>query len=52
MRFPYLCTDNLFAVRERLRCLSRTTALLFVNDNVALRERQINPSNETRENAL
>ena len=31
----------LFAVRERPRCSSRTTALLFANDHVALREQQI-----------
>ena len=38
MRFPCLCTDGLFTVRERLRCSSRTTALLFANDRAALRE--------------
>ena len=31
----------LFAVRERPRCPSRTTALLFVKSRAALRERQI-----------
>lgn len=31
----------LFAVRERPRCSSRTTALLFANDHAALREQQI-----------
>ena len=38
MRFPCLCADGLFTVRERLRCSSRTTALLFANDRAALRE--------------
>ena len=52
MRFPCLCTDGLFTVRERLRCSSRTTALPFANSRAALREQQMNSSNEVGKNAL
>ena len=50
LRFEYICSQVqflffalsfLFAVRERPRCSSRTTALPFANNRAALRERQI-----------
>ena len=40
-RFCFFALDVLFTVRERPRCASRTATLLFANDHVAVRERQI-----------
>ena len=37
----FLCCKRVFAVRERQRGCSRSAALLFVFDNVVVRERQM-----------
>ena len=42
--------EMLFAVRERLRCLSRTTARLVAKSSAALRERQHETIGRNKEN--
>ena len=45
-RFCFFVLDVLFTVRERPRCASRTATLLFANDHVAVRERQIKTTSQ------
>ena len=44
--FLLFVLEVLFTVRERPRCSSRTTTLLFANNHVAVRERQIKTTSQ------
>ena len=47
--FGIFCKAKLFAVRERQRCSSWTTTLLFANSNVSDAHRQMNTTSRNRE---
>ena len=47
--FGIISKAKLFAVRERPRCSSRTTALPFAKGSAALREQQIKTTSRNRE---